>query len=89
MVEKKRRFPNLFTPEHIVFRSNLEKVPLVPITVFEDIKGNHAIAHGNHRAYKAYSEGVDIERIVIGTIGKDVSKDENFRPVYALRVIDE
>ncbi|MCL5438596.1 MAG: hypothetical protein M1268_01255 [Patescibacteria group bacterium] len=83
---------SLYTQETIVFRSGLENTDtLKPISVYEDLGGNQAIADGNHRAYNAYIRGAlsELPREIIGKISKDVSKDPNYRVIAELDIIDK
>ncbi|GEM_PF-4597431 len=83
------KFPELYTPEVVIFQSGLSKVNLsVPITVYRDTAGHHALANGNHRAYLSYLTGEKLEREVIGTISKDVSQDPNYHPISELKIIE-
>lgn len=86
-----RELPRLYTPEITVRRSRLLVVNLdTPVTVLEDTAGNHALSDGNHRSFKAWERGIkEPERIIIGKIRKDVSQDPNFRPISALKVIED
>lgn len=86
----KLEVPQLFTPETVVFANGIEQCDLsVPITVFRDSNGNHALADGNHRAYRAFTEGKlnNLGRVEIGKIKKDVSSDPDYRLIADLRVI--
>lgn len=81
--------PKLYTPEVVIFRSRLNKANLTtPITVYTDSEGNHALVHGNHRAYKSYVTGQEVEREIIGSISKDVSNDPNYHPISELKIIE-
>ncbi|MDD5147293.1 MAG: hypothetical protein PHV63_01915 [Candidatus Daviesbacteria bacterium] len=83
-----KEFPSLYTPECIVHQDRVDKAkPTIPVTVYEDSAGNHALVHGNHRAYKAYLNKTEIPREVIGRLNKDVSQDPYYRPVSQLQVI--
>jgi hypothetical protein len=91
-MEALKNIPVLFTPESVVFRSGLEKADtLRPISVYEDSNGNQAVINGNHRAFKAYENGVlsELPREIIGKIPRDVSKDPNYREISKLKVIDK
>lgn len=84
------KIPELYTQEVIVFRSRVNNANLTsPITVYADAGGHHALAHGNHRAYRSFETGQDVEREIIGTIPKDVSQDPYYRPISKLKVIDK
>lgn len=84
--------PKLYTQEHIVFARNLRCVDLSnPIHIYSDLAGNEAIADGNHRSFKAFQEGrlEELTKRKIGTLPFDVSKNENYRQVSELRVIED
>ena len=91
MLMSNQELPRLYTPGVVVRRSRLGVVnPETPISVYKDAAGNHALADGNHRSYKAWVLGIaGPERVVIGTIQKDVSQDPDFRPISDLRVIED
>ena len=86
--------PNLYTPEAIIFRSGLDSLNTdklaVPVTVYLDQAGNHALAHGNHRAYHFYLEGKldELQRKLIGFLPKDISQDPYYHPVSELKIVE-
>jgi hypothetical protein len=80
----------LYTNEAAVLRSRLKEANTsYPITVFEDVAGNFAVADGNHRAFVAEQQGIMIEQTIIGTLHTDVTTDPSFRQVSSLYVIEE
>lgn len=80
----------LYTSEVAIFRSGINSVdPSEPIKVLTDTAGNHALADGNHRAYKGYMTGIEVKREIIGRILKDISKDPYYHPISELKIIEK
>ena len=60
-----------------------------PINIMVDSEGNKLVTDGNHRATRALQTGEQLRENIIGTFKGTLARDENYRPVTALKLSEK